>query len=296
MSTSHVASQKKGGSVNIAKDNKGELRQKEFEEAVMVLGGKAFVYLDIPDGRFSENANIIRSKFSELFADHRPQIVFIPSPVDLHPDHRETALACIDVSRGFPHIKLGFYEIYNPTRFNVLIDIGAVIETKKNALLRYHYSMLKKEETFIASNLALNRSRSLFTLQDSYYEAFWIPLQAPPTLTDTLKWFSSDLYVPSPENRLLDNLRFADALLREIRELEEELGEKRKSLEQLILDLKQKDETIASLRDHIRLLETGIFQRFANTYHRIRDAFFPEGTSRKRIYEKGVRAFKKLFR
>jgi LmbE family N-acetylglucosaminyl deacetylase/uncharacterized coiled-coil protein SlyX len=284
-----------GEAVNIPENDRGPLRRKELEDAVRTLGAKALICLDIPDGKFSEHGNSIRSKLSDLFTDQRPQIVFVPTPVDLHPDHRETALACIEVSREFPFLQLAFYEIYNPIRFNVLVDIGAVIETKKQALMRYHYSMLKKEETFIASNLALNRSRSLFTLRDSYYEAFWIPVAAPK-LTEMVRWFTNDLQVPSPEDRLLDNLRFADALVHEIRSLEEKISEKEGSIEQLASDLRQKEEIIASLRGHVRLLETGLFQRLAKKYYRVRDAFFPEGTSRKRLYERVVGTLKNRHR
>lgn len=284
-----------GEAVNIPEDGRGELRKKELEAAVKTLGARELICLNIPDGKFPEHGNSIRSKLSDLFAGRMPQIVFVPAPVDLHPDHRETALACMEVSRGFPFITLAFYEIYNPIRFNVLVDIGPVIETKKRALMHYHYSMLKKEETFIASNLGLNRSRSLFTLRDSYYEAFWLP-SAPPTLTDVVKWFSNDLHVPSLEDRLLDNLRFADALLHEVRMIEQRNGEKDKMIEKLAFDLKQREESIAALGNHLRQLETGLFQRLARKYYRVRNASLPEGTSRRQRYEKIVRAFKELFR
>jgi LmbE family N-acetylglucosaminyl deacetylase len=276
-----------GEAVNIPEDNRGELRRKECEDAIRILGAHALVCLDLPDGKFSEHGDSIRSQLSGLFADHKPQIVFVPAPVDIHPDHRETALSCIEASRGFPGLRLAFYEIYNPVRFNVLVDIGPVIEKKKQALMRYHYSMLKKEETFVASNLGLNRSRSLFTLRDSYYEAFWMPA-APPTLADVIKWFSNDLQMPSPEDRLLDNLRAADSLVHEMRLCEEKVREKEKTAEELTIDLRQKEETIAVLRDHVRLLETGLFQRLAKKCYGVRDTFFPKGTSRKRFYERVI--------
>ncbi len=286
-----VVALSRGEAVNIPEDNRGELRRKECEDAVRILGAHALVCLDLPDGKFSEHGDSVRSRLAGLFADLKPQIVFVPAPVEIHPDHRETALACIEASRGFPGLLLAFYEIYNPVRFNVLVDIGPVIEIKKKALMRYHYSMLKKEETFIASNLGLNRSRSLFTLRDSYYEAFWMPA-APPTLAEVITWFSNDLHVPSLEDRLLDNLRVADTLLQEVRMIEEKSAEKDKMIEKLAFDLKQREESVAVLGNHLRQLETGLFQKLAKKYYGVRDTFLPEGTSRKHLYEKIVRSFK----
>ncbi len=280
-----------GEAVNIPESNKGDLRKKEFEDAANILGAHVLICLDLPDGNFPEHAGTLRSHLTELFTKQKPQIVFVPSPVDIHPDHRETALACIEVSRKFPGLRLAFYEIYNPIRFNVLIDIGPVIETKKKALMRYHYSMLKKEDIFVASNLGLNKSRSLFTLQDSYYEAFWMPASLPTT-ADVTKWFSNGLKTPAPEDRLLDKLRAADAMVHEIRVIEEKLHEKEKAAEELTADLIQKEETIAALRRDIEIIESGLFQRIAGRYYKVRNLLLPEGTFRKRLYERVIRSIK----
>jgi LmbE family N-acetylglucosaminyl deacetylase len=286
-----VVAVSRGEALSIPEDNIGDLRIKEFEDAAAVLGAREFICLEIPDGKFAENRDSIRSKFSGLFADRQPQVVFLPSPVDLHPDHVETALACLEVSREFPSLKLAFYEVYTPIRFNILVDIGPVIETKRRALMGYHFSMLKKEDTFAASNLGLNKSRSLFTLRDSYYEAFWIP-PGPLTLTDVVRWFSNELWLPSPEDRLLDNLRAADALIAEMRLIEDRVSENEKVAGKLTMDLRLKEQTIAALRDHIHLLESGFFQKLAVKYYNVRNSLFPEGTSRKLLYNKVVGVLK----
>lgn len=286
-----VVALSRGEAVNIPEDNRGDLRKKEFEDAVKILGAQELICLDLPDGNFSEHADSVRSYLTKLLDDQKPQIIFAPVPVDIHPDHRETALACIEVSREFPGLRLAFYEIYNPIRFNILVDIGSVIETKKRALMRYHHSMFKKEDIFVASNLSLNKSRSLFTLEDSYYEAFWMP-SAPPTMADVIQWFSNDLQMPSPEDRLLDNLRVADSLIHEMRLIENKIHEKEKTAVELTSDLKQKDETIASLRRDIEIIKSSLFQRIARKYYRVRNSLLPEGTFRKRLYEKVTRAIK----
>jgi LmbE family N-acetylglucosaminyl deacetylase len=280
-----------GEAVNIPEENKSSLRKKEFQKAAGTLGAKTLIFLDIPDGNFSDHRNSLRGKLSDLFAAQRPQLVFVPSPIDPHPDHRETALACMELALSYPALRVAFYEIYNPTRFNVLIDIGPVIETKKQALLHYHYSMLKQEEIFIASNLGLNKSRSVFTLRDSYYEAFWMPSSTPGP-EDVVRWFTSDLQVSTPEDRLLDNLRVADALVHEVRMLEAKGAEKEKIAEQLAADLREKEEVIASLRGHVLLMESGLLHRSARRYYLLRDTLLPEGTSRRRLYNRVAGLFR----
>lgn len=281
-----------GEAVNIPEDGRGELRKKELEAAVKTLGAHELIYLDIPDGKFPEHGDSIRSKLSALFSNQRPEIVFVPAPVDPHPDHRETALACMEVSRGFPFIKLAFYEVYNPVRFNVLVDIGPVIETKKRALMHYHFSMLKKEDIFIASNLGLNKSRSLFTLRDSYYEAFWIP----GTVTDLsgiVSWFTCDISPPSPEDRLLSSLRAADSLLHEFEAAEGELKEKTEIIQSLSLKLDEKERMIMYLEKRLRLIDTSLSWKLIERFRKIKNGLLPEGTQRKGLYEKVIKTCKK---
>lgn len=133
-------------------------------------------------------------------------------------------MGCIELVEKFPSIKIAFYEIYNPIRFNTLIDISKGIDTKKEALSKYHYGMLKKKDIFITSILSLNRFRSLFTLKDSYYEAFWIPDTIPNPL-DIIDWFTHSLF-PQPEDKLLRNLKVLNSTVYQIKIAEDKLKER----------------------------------------------------------------------
>jgi N-acetylglucosamine malate deacetylase 1 len=280
-----------GEAVDIPEDNKGKLRKKEHLDALEILGVKDVVLLELPDGRFRENRDLIKKKFSEIFLMKNPELVFSPSPYEAHPDHRETAMACIDSVKTFPSVKIAFYEIYNPVRFNTLIDISQRLDTKRDALKKYHYSMLKKEDMFAASSIALNRFRSLFTLLDSYYEAFWIP-DAVPGPSEISSWCTYDALPAMPEEKLLDTIRIADSLISQVRQIENEAEKKDSVIRDLKAEVAGQKETIAKLDEQVRMIEKSLFWKLAGRLHKARDVALPQGTGIRNLYKKIISSLK----
>jgi uncharacterized coiled-coil protein SlyX len=249
------------------------------------------MFLELPDGRFRENRTLLTEKLSEIFLMKNPQLVFSPSPFEAHPDHRETAMACIESSKAFAALKIAFYEVYNPIRFNTLIDISQRVETKKAALKKYHYSMLKKGDVFAASAISLNRFRSLFTLLDSYYEAFWIP-DTVPGISELSDWCTYGASYPLPEDNLLDTIRIADSLISRVRRIENEAGEKDSVISGLKAEVTRQKETIARLDEQVRLIEKSLFWRLAEKFHKTRDVAIPPGTGIRTLYERIISSLK----
>lgn len=87
-------------------------------------------------------------------------VIYAPSPWELHPDHRATALSAIEsVRRLGDDLKLCLYEVSAPLRPTMLVDIGAVWE-RKQAAMREFFS--QEERLPYASFIeALNRYRAL---------------------------------------------------------------------------------------------------------------------------------------
>lgn len=166
-------------------------------------------------------------------------------------------MACIELLEKLPFVRIAFYEIYNPVRFNTLIDIGKEIGKKKEALARYHHSMLAKEDIFIASITSLNRFRSLFALRESYYEAFWIT-DAVTGIAEIMNLLTYSVSPPPSEDRLLSAIRVSDSLVHEYKKAERALADKVETIRQLSLELRDKEETIVSLRENIRIIETSL--------------------------------------
>ena len=256
-----------GEAVNIPEGNKGGLRKKELGEAMKILGVREVIFLGLPDGRLEENSDQIRKKLAEIYLQTKPELIFAPSPIDSHPDHRETAKACIALAAAFPPLKITFYEVYNPLRFNTLIDIGDKLETKRQALSRFHYSMLKKEGVFISAILSLNKFRSLFTLEDSHYEAFFIA-DKPATTGEMLRRLSLSSEPQSPEEELLDTIRIGDALLNGLRNCEETVSSLREKAASMQKTLDEKSLRVSSLEKRMSAVEQSLFGKIAKYFRR----------------------------
>ena len=149
------------------------VRQGESIKAAKVLGYGAPEFWNLPDRglRYAETlVQRLVEKISQIGAD----LVYAPSPWEIHPDHRQAQLMAVEaIRRSAPNVRLAFYEVGVPLRPNVLLDIGALLETKQ-AAMRCFVSQLKQQD-YVAHIQALNRFRT-FTLPDQVQaaEAFWL--------------------------------------------------------------------------------------------------------------------------
>lgn len=106
----------------------------ESRAAAEFLGTTAPEFFALPDRglRFSDQlVEALRARISDLKAD----IVFAPSPWELHPDHVATSLASVSAVAGMSTQPLLYlYEISAPLQPNVLIDISEQAAIKAQAL------------------------------------------------------------------------------------------------------------------------------------------------------------------
>ncbi len=153
------------------------IAKKRISEARLscnLIGVKDCIFLDIPDGRVSQNEALLHEKLLQIINDRRPEMIFSPSLFDYHQDHIATATVSLMLFRELRSFKLAFYEIYSTIRFSHLIDITDVIEHKKNIIMNYQTSLYEKPEVYVHASLGLNAQRSIFMQKIGYYEAFYI--------------------------------------------------------------------------------------------------------------------------
>jgi hypothetical protein len=122
----------------------GELRLGESRGALEVLGGGSVRCGFLPDRGLSARRADLARLLGEALRASRPQLVFVPSPVEVHPDHRAVAGAFLSLfgagagsslSRDLPDgAAAAFYEVSQPIRPNVLVDITADAGRKQEAL------------------------------------------------------------------------------------------------------------------------------------------------------------------
>lgn len=125
----------------------GQLRREESRRAAAILGLDPPEFGSLPDRDLSSRAGELDREIARLLADFRPDLVFCPSPVEIHPDHRALADAAyvrLSASRPpdpdhelYAFLRLAFYEISHPILPDTLVDISSVAARKLEALEAY---------------------------------------------------------------------------------------------------------------------------------------------------------------
>lgn len=108
-----------------------------------------------------------------------PRWVAVPSPFEVHPDHRALCLAAVDAVAA-SGATLAFYEVGQPLLADTLVDITGVLARKRAAMACFgsQLALHRYDET----TEALNRLRA-YTLPPpaTHAEAYWLPRSAAGT-------------------------------------------------------------------------------------------------------------------
>lgn len=100
------------------------------------------------------------AKIIDLLVSFGPDLVYCPSPMEIHPDHRAACFLLFDAIRSCDlNFEVAFYEINQPVSVGSLVDITPVIGKKKEALKTYGSQL--KERPYDDICLALSRFRSM---------------------------------------------------------------------------------------------------------------------------------------
>jgi len=151
--------------VVIAADGEDLVRRAEATEACRRLGvpREQVRFLAFPDGDLSAHVGEVRDSLRAVIQETRPDDIYIPSPIDNHPDHR-TLAAAVDMvepatlagckvyaypvwfwnrwawaDRAAPHWRQRLQLVWRPLRFTlstrvVKVDISSVVARKRAAL------------------------------------------------------------------------------------------------------------------------------------------------------------------
>lgn len=127
-------------------------RKKEFIRAIEFVGIKNYQFLDIEDGKLSENFQ----KFSEIdFTQY--DVIICPAKDDNHPDHKAVFRFLQKIQ---PQSKIFGYEIWStistPAHY---LDISDVVEKKKE-LISFHKSQVEQLD-YVEKIISLNAYRGM---------------------------------------------------------------------------------------------------------------------------------------
>jgi LmbE family N-acetylglucosaminyl deacetylase len=147
-----------------------ELRREEARHAAAILGVDELVFWDYPDGRLVEADGLSERLLALLEAD-RPDIVYRPSTLEIHPDHWALGMAAeAALGRYQPRAADFCYEIWATVQPSQVIDISAVWDRKRKAIEQYQ-SQLRYND-YLRMMEGLNAYRTLHIPSARYVEAY----------------------------------------------------------------------------------------------------------------------------
>jgi LmbE family N-acetylglucosaminyl deacetylase len=140
------------------------LRRRETMAACACLGITDVMFLDHEDRELA-NVPTLASDVAALIDAFTPDVIYAPSPLEFHPDHRAAADAAERAVRLCKTpAELLYYEVGQPVQIDVLVDITGVLDKKHRAILQYQSQLDERPYNDVA--LALNRFRSLTLSRD----------------------------------------------------------------------------------------------------------------------------------
>ncbi len=151
-------------------------RKQEAHNAARVMDINELVFLDGPDGNLAPTEQYIQT-LARWLSQHKPQLIYHPSVMDSHDDHWTTnrilaaALHIAGLSRTNNCLLRG-YEVWSPLHANRLIDIGNLIDRKREALACFESQTRRID--YIRAMEGLSAYRSIyFGRGRGYFEAFY---------------------------------------------------------------------------------------------------------------------------
>lgn len=134
-------------------------REAEAAKALACLGVTEWEFWHYPDRGVEADGRFI-NRLTEAVRACGATLVYAPSPLEQHPDHRAVAHALRAALRGWAGaLHVGFYEVGYALPPNTLVDISSVWEAKAAAIQVYESQM--HGPNYLAVNYGLSRFRAL---------------------------------------------------------------------------------------------------------------------------------------
>ncbi len=152
-------------------------REEESRRGLAILGDVELEFLRFPDRGLDDK---VADKIREHLLSFKPDLVLVPSPIEIHPDHLALSRAfCELIQRDrslFADLatsRVAFYEVSQPIRPSALVDITDVAEKKYEAIAAHESQITLKD--YVSYARGLNAYRAM-TLPESTKaaEAYWV--------------------------------------------------------------------------------------------------------------------------
>ncbi|HVR43184.1 MAG TPA: PIG-L family deacetylase [Thermoanaerobaculia bacterium] len=156
------------------------VREGETDAGLRELGAPPAEFLRIPDRRLAEHGAALRATLRERLLELAPDLVVLPSPIEIHPDHAALARIFIeliqqdlDLAGPLALCRVAFMEISQPIRPNRLVDVTDVAEAKQRAIGRHESQQTVRDYARYARGLNEYRTMTLGP-ESRFAEAYWL--------------------------------------------------------------------------------------------------------------------------
>ena len=147
-----------------AEGGTAETREQESRRGLSRLGGNAEIeFLRYADRSFGNDA---APQLRQELVDFRPDLILVPSAIEIHPDHLALARVFCELVQSDETLfvdlataRVAFYEVGQPLRPNAIVDITDVAEMKYAAIAE-HASQLAQRD-YVAYARGLNAYRAM---------------------------------------------------------------------------------------------------------------------------------------
>jgi len=153
-------------------------RESESRAALALLGDVTIEFLRFPDRRLAD-ARELDVRLAAILREWKPDLIAVPSPLEIHPDHIALSRAFCDLIARDPSLfadlaiaRVAFYEVSAPLRPNALVDITSVADAKYAAIAMHASQAAFRDYTSYARGLNAWRTMTL-PPEVKFAEAYW---------------------------------------------------------------------------------------------------------------------------
>jgi LmbE family N-acetylglucosaminyl deacetylase len=153
-------------------------RESESRAALALLGDVTIEFLGFPDRKLA-GARELDDRISAILREWKPDLIAVPSPLEIHPDHIALSRAFCDLIARDASLfadlavaRVAFYEVSAPLRPNALVDITSVADMKYAAIEMHESQAAIHDYTSYARGLNVWRTMTL-PPQVKFAEAYW---------------------------------------------------------------------------------------------------------------------------
>ncbi|AKM82101.1 TPA: PIG-L family deacetylase [Candidatus Berkelbacteria bacterium] len=146
------------------------IRRKEVKKSAKILGIRKQIFFGFEDGNLKADKIIVKA-LSKLIEEFKPDIIFVPSFLDNHPDHRAVNKILMSLNKLDQYLEIWAYQVWTPIYVNRLVPIDEEFESKKQAM-RMNVSQLEARN-YDDAILGLNKYQGEINNVSGFAEGFF---------------------------------------------------------------------------------------------------------------------------